>query len=196
MQEKAELTVSEEAFRWSIRLLAHLAGELTNAWCAGSEKCSDRFKWLATKPVVGDMVVEVSTHGTPQGERGLDHFNRIGRYLGTEVETSDDGSVTHQVIVLADGTWVRWNNCDLRRVPEETLHTLCGPLYGQIGRVPLREGGSENPEQWAARRGLNGRWYQSPHSRIARFGQRSMGDDREVAVEWRGDHAVAVGEAN
>ncbi len=113
-----------EAFRWSIRMLAHVAGEFQLAWCAGSESCLRRFRWTREKPSPGDLVVEMSMHHWPQGPR-VDHFARIGRYLGTTVNEHEDGwRETVHVIVLADGTVFRWANCDLRRVPEETLANL------------------------------------------------------------------------
>ena len=125
----------DDRFRWTVRTLAHVAGELTLAWCAGSAGCHKRFKWTHAEAQPGELVVEMSTHhfdqGLVRGGHTFDHFNRIGRYLGPDVverSWEDDPGETWidegALIVLADGTIFRWTNCDLRRVPEETLSGL------------------------------------------------------------------------
>ena len=160
-------------FRWAVRLLAHLAGELARAHCAGSPGCRERGEyfsaWFEKKYAAGDMVVEVSSHCTPQGERGHDAFRRIGRYLGTaewecdeiDEDTGERVRQKSEVIVCADGSLAYWWNCAFSRVPEETLSNLgvnSTLLYGGFRRVPRREGGYDTPEEWCAKRGLSGEW--------------------------------------
>lgn len=149
--------------RWMAALLANLAGDLareavfTGGATARFLGDTDAHRWMHAPPQPGDLVVETSTHGWPDGHGGLDHASRFGRYLGREsvAHTDEDGETWHEeqhAIVLFDGTVFRWTNCRFARVPEiATLRNLL-PWDGAILRVPTHAG-FVAPETWAERIG-------------------------------------------
>ena len=135
---------------WTVRMLAHLAGELFYR-----ARWKDEHDWFES-PQVGDLVVEVSMQYWPNGS-GLDHFTRIGRLLGEDTIVEGEGDdavvVDRRVIALADGRVFGWSNERLVRVPEEAISFYVGSGCGTFTRIPLRLGGFLTPPEWAERTG-------------------------------------------